>query len=190
MSKYQTTQTGRPYAEVRGYLRQPLELPTVVEETGLLTPSFAILAAYSKDPAGVWRYIGDVTVYAYDESVYASPLYYVRASLNSDNLHEVFWTGCSATLLTIPVSRQTAVIDRVDNSAAPPPAVAGDRYLLDDSVGGVHGDWNGSSANQIVQFNGSVWVSFGPAHRWIVTVTALAADWQYSALAPTGWVEV
>ena len=52
---------------------------------------------------------------------------------------------------------QESVKDIVDNTAAPPTEVSGDRYLLDDTAGGVHADWDGASVNDIVEFNGTTW---------------------------------
>jgi hypothetical protein len=190
LSKYHSEQTGRPYAEVRGYLRQPLELPAVDAVTGLLTPSSAIVAAYATDSAGVWRYVGEAKVWAYDESLSALVKYYCRASLTADDRFEVFWVGCSSTLITLPTIRQAAAIDRVDLTAAPPSEVLGDRYILDDGTGTVHADWDGATLDDIVQFDGSVWVAANQVHGWIVYLSTPAQDWQYSGEQPAGWTEV
>jgi hypothetical protein len=101
-SKYQQTNTGRPWSEVRGYLRDSLGPAEVT--SGELTPTAARIAVYSTNAAGEWRYNAEATVWNYDESgIYAEGLY-VRASLNPDNRFEVYWVSCSATDLTIPES--------------------------------------------------------------------------------------
>jgi len=188
MSKYQTKQSGRPYAEIRGYLRREIELPAVAAE--LLTPTSAPLALYGMDTANEWRHIGEGKVWAYDEALAALPLVYCRASLNPDDRYEVYWTGCTATLLTLPLARQAAVLAIADNTAAPPTEVLGARYLLDTTVGGVHAEWDTGVADDIVEFNGTSWIPVRPGHRWIVNVTDTGADWIYSAISPTGWTVV
>jgi hypothetical protein len=185
VSKYQAQQSGRPYAEVRGYLRREIELPAVAAE--VLTPTSAPLASYGLDSSGLWRHIGETVVWAYDEALAALPLVYCRASLNPDDRFEIYWTGCTATLLTLPLARQRAVLAIADNTTAPPTEVAGARYLLDTAVGGVHAEWDTGVADDIVEFNGSVWVPSRPGHRWIVNVTATGADWSYSVESPVEW---
>lgn len=53
---------------------------------------------------------------------------------------------------------QNSVISIADNTSTPPTEVNGNRYLLDAAGGGVHADWDGAAVNDIVEFNGSVWV--------------------------------
>lgn len=186
MSKYTAKQTGRPYSEVRGYLRRDLELPVVA--AGELTPSSAPVAVYATNSAtGSWRYVGEATVYAYDESMSATVLYYVRATLNGDDRLEVDYSGCSKTLLTLPSIRKAAILAIADNTAAPPTEVLGDRYLLDTTAGGVHADWDGAAADSIVEFNGSAWVESVPGHRWLVLNDDTASDLEYDAESPAGW---
>ena len=99
-TKYQQTNTGRPYAEIRGYLRDDLAAAPVADN--VLSPTSAAVAVYSNDEDDLWRYIGESTVWNYDESADFDEDSYVRASLNSDNRFEVFWASCSATSLTVP----------------------------------------------------------------------------------------
>lgn len=54
------------------------------------------------------------------------------------------------------------VIAIADNTAAPPTEVNGDRYILDETGGGVHANWDGASANDIVEFNGTTWEATTP----------------------------
>ena len=54
------------------------------------------------------------------------------------------------------------VISIVDNTTTPPTEVSGDRYILDETGGGVHADWDGASANDIVEFTDGSWVATTP----------------------------
>lgn len=185
-TKYQQTNTGRPYSEVRGYLRNNLELPVVA--AGELTPSSAPLAVYATHPdTGAWRHVGETTVWAYDESMSALALYYIRATITADATFEVVYSGCSKSLLTLPAIRKAAIIAVADNTAAPPTEVEGDRYLLDTTVGGVHADWDGAAADDIVQFISGSWVAYTPGHRWVVLNNDTATDLEYSAESPAAW---
>ena len=64
-------------------------------------------------------------------------------------------------------SRRRMVIDIVNNTLAPPTEVSGDRYILDNTAGGVHVDWDGALINQIVTFNGTIWVAEVPIEGWV-----------------------
>jgi hypothetical protein len=55
-------------------------------------------------------------------------------------------------------SFQESVLNTVDNTAVPPTEVTGNRYLLDDTGGGVNAAWDGADINDIVEFNGTSWV--------------------------------
>jgi len=102
MAKYTQTNTGRPYSEVRGYLRDTLEAAAVA--SNVLTPKSVALAVYALDPSDVWRYIGEATVWNYDESLTGDEGMYCRASFNSDGRFEVYWLSCDATDLTVPAA--------------------------------------------------------------------------------------
>jgi len=52
---------------------------------------------------------------------------------------------------------QAPVLGIVDNTAAPPTEVTGDRYLLDDT-GVSHANWDGADQWDIVEFDGANWV--------------------------------
>lgn len=67
-------------------------------------------------------------------------------------------------------NRKDAVIDIVDNTLAPPTEVLGARYILDDTAGVVHPDWDGAAKNDIVEFDGSVWVAYTPSEGWTTFV--------------------
>lgn len=68
--------------------------------------------------------------------------------------------------------RQRKVIAIADNTAAPPTEVSGDRYILDETGGGVHANWDGASANDIVEFDGTNWVATTPEEGFVTYVDA------------------
>jgi hypothetical protein len=78
--------------------------------------------------------------------------------------------------LSTGYNRRKAVISIVDNTAVPPTEVSGDRYILDDVSGGVHADWDGASANDIVEFNGTSWVATTPSEGWVAYVDSQDVD--------------
>ena len=71
--------------------------------------------------------------------------------------------------VTSGYSRRKKVVNIVDNTAAPPTEVTGDRYILDFTGGGVHVDWDGASVGDIVEFDGASWISDpdGPIEGWV-----------------------
>lgn len=75
-------------------------------------------------------------------------------------------------------SRRKAVIDIVDNTAAPPTEVSGDRYIL-DNTGASHANWDGASAFDIVEFDGTNWVATTPLEGYIAYVDAEDKDALY-----------
>lgn len=80
---------------------------------------------------------------------------------------------------TDKTQRKIAVIDIVDCTAVPPTEVLGDRYIIDDTVGTVNAQWDGASKNDIVEFDGSVWVASTPMEGWITYVDAQDKDARY-----------
>lgn len=50
----------------------------------------------------------------------------------------------------------------VNNTVVPPTEVSGDRYILSHDGGAPHANYDGASAGNIVEFNGSVWVATAP----------------------------
>ena len=105
----------------------------------------------------------------------------VRATIGAASSAEV-------AAITSGYSRRAAVIARVDNTAAPPTEVSGDRYLL-DATGASHADWDGASANDIVQFDGSSWVSTTPAEGWITYSDGSDTDWLFVDDGSPAWQE-
>jgi len=75
--------------------------------------------------------------------------------------------------------RKAAVIDYVDITAAPPTEVTGDRYILDTTAGTIDAGWDGANRNDIVEFNGSVWVAQTPEEGWIAFVDLQDTDYQF-----------
>lgn len=90
--------------------------------------------------------------------------------------------------LTSSYSRRRMVIARVDNTAAPPTEVTGDRYLL-DATGASHAGWDGAAANDIVEFDGASWVATSPLEGWIVYSDGSNTDWLYVDDGSPGWQE-
>lgn len=78
---------------------------------------------------------------------------------------------------------QNQCIDYVDNTAAPPTEVTGDRYIL-DNTGASHANWDGAAAFDIVQFNGTTWDAYTPANGWRCFVTNENQDRAYISSIP------
>lgn len=58
---------------------------------------------------------------------------------------------------------QNSALDYItDNTAVPPSEVSGDRYILSHDGGAPHANWDGASAGDIVEFNGSTWDAVTP----------------------------
>ena len=58
---------------------------------------------------------------------------------------------------------QPSTLDFVtDNTALPATEVSGDRYILSDAGGAPNAAWDGASAGNIVEFNGTAWVALAP----------------------------
>jgi hypothetical protein len=65
-------------------------------------------------------------------------------------------------------NRRAAVISIIaDNTVAPPTEVSGDRYILSFDGGAPNAAWDGASAGNIVEFDGSVWVATVSAEGWV-----------------------
>lgn len=57
-----------------------------------------------------------------------------------------------------------------DNTAAPPTEVSGDRYVLSHDGGSPHANWDGASAGDVVEFDGSSWVAVTPTTGMFISV--------------------
>lgn len=107
---------------------------------------------------------------------------------NATSKHVYIAVATSAELsaVTANYSRRQSVIARVDNTAAPPTEVSGDRYLLDDT-GASHANWDGSAANSIVEFNGTTWDETPPVEGYVVYNDTDNMDWLYIDDGTPGW---
>lgn len=83
--------------------------------------------------------------------------------------------------------RKAAVIDYVDCTAAPPTESTGDRYILDDTVGTVHANWDGAAKLDIVEFGTVSWAAETPEEGWVTYVDALNMDALYVDDGAPAW---
>lgn len=85
-------------------------------------------------------------------------------------------------------SRRRAVIDYItDNTAAPLTENNSDRYLLAVNGGAPHADYDGASAGDIVEFNGSVWVATPPVEGYVVYDDDSNYDYLYTNDGTPAW---
>ncbi len=124
---------------------------------------------------GIIRYLGN---------------YFNKILDNADDIVEtatrVFVTPSEKTQITTNANsiislegaynRRGKVIDIVDNTLAPPTEVLGDRYILDEVGGGVNAAWDGAIINDIVTFDGLVWIAETPDEGWTVYIDDLNKD--------------
>ena len=62
---------------------------------------------------------------------------------------------------------QESVLEYItDNTQAPPTEVTGDRYILSVDGGTPNAGWDGASAGDLVEFNGSTWDASTPDEGW------------------------
>lgn len=80
---------------------------------------------------------------------------------------------------------QDSVIDYItDNTAAPPSEISGNRYVLSHDGGAPNAAWDGASAGDIVEFNGTTWDATTPTTGMIISVddeTTSLRQWTGSA---------
>lgn len=86
--------------------------------------------------------------------------------------------GAVLDSLTSSYSRRLSVIDIVDNTAVPPTEVLNDRYII-DFTGASNAAWDGASAGDIVEFNGTLWIATTPLEGYISYVDLLNKDALY-----------
>lgn len=84
--------------------------------------------------------------------------------------------------------RKPAVIDIVNCTLVPPTEVTGNRYILDNTAGTVHANWDGAAKNDIVQFDGVAWIAETPAEGWVAYVDDREVDAIYIDDPTTGWI--
>ncbi|OHD22618.1 MAG: hypothetical protein A2Y38_12250 [Spirochaetes bacterium GWB1_59_5] len=75
----------------------------------------------------------------------------------------------------------------VNNTLAPPTEVLGDRYLLSDTGGVPNPAWDGALAGDIVEFNGTIWVSTHPTTSMAVVADDTGYPYVYNAAGH--WVD-
>jgi hypothetical protein len=84
------------------------------------------------------------------------------------------------------LSWKEAVLDIItDNTAVPPAENNGDRYLLSKTGGTPHANWDGASAGDMVQFNGTSWVNETPQDGDAVFVEDVDTGYVYTGSAWT-----
>lgn len=119
------------------------------------------------------------------------PLGYVDDSFNITWYNgAVLLAGEARRLFEFPSGiseRIGEVINIVDCTAAPPTEITGDRYILDDTAGVVHPNWDGAGKLDIVEFNGATWDSQTPQIGWIAFVTVLGTDAHYMENPIPAW---
>jgi len=96
-----------------------------------------------------------------------------------NNLYKSSSTGVGL----IPNRRQA--INYVDCTAAPPSENEGDRYILDDTGGSVHANWDGASKLDVVTFRDGTWYAETPVKGWSVYLTTPNYELKYDG---TGWI--
>jgi hypothetical protein len=96
-------------------------------------------------------------------------------------------SASDVTALETGYSRRSKVIGRVDNTAVPATEVSGDRYLLDETGGGVHADWDGAAVSDLVEFNGTLWVAVTPVEGYVVYNDADGLDWLFVDDGSPAW---
>jgi len=83
---------------------------------------------------------------------------------------------------------QDSALDYIaDNTVVPPTEVSGNRYILSHDGGAPHANWDGASAGDIVEFNGSIWVATSPSTGMMISVddeSSSLRQWSGSA-----WVQ-
>lgn len=94
------------------------------------------------------------------------------------------------SLLSSGGVRQRKVIDIVNNTAAPPSEVSGDRYILDATSGGVHANWDGASPNDIVMFDGALWQASTPEEGWVAYADLKDSDYRFVDDGTPIWEQV
>jgi hypothetical protein len=88
-----------------------------------------------------------------------------RLTTNESNITTL---QSDVSALTSGYSRREAVISIIaDNTAVPPTEVSGDRYILAADGGAPNAAWDGASAGDIVEFNGTTWDAVTPLEGYV-----------------------
>ena len=111
---------------------------------------------------------------------YYSDLYTMFESVDQDVQN--LWDAIASS-----GGRKRAVIDIVDNTLTPPSEVSGNRYILNFLTGGVHANWDGASAGDIVEFDGALWVAEAPEEGIVTFVDNQNSDYRYIDDGTPAW---
>jgi len=68
------------------------------------------------------------------------------------------------------------ILEFVTGASPPPTTVLNDRYVLTGAL--IHADWDGASQNDVVQYNGTIWVNM-TALEGMVAVDLTTCDYNY-----------
>lgn len=119
---------------------------------------------------------------------------YDRLFFKADGLHYVNSSGVDVLVNTIlNLDYQSSVLSIATATSAPPTETLGDRYII-GATGTPHANWDGAANNDIVQFNGTVWVATTPTEGMFTEVEDQNATyfflsswaiWQNQATATT-----
>lgn len=139
----------------------------------------AMIADQGAQNAGDTCFVTDASA---DPDIIAGDATYLYLGLTSATLDD-YRRLTDAEVAMIIFSRGTsqrrpAVLDIVDNSAAPPTEVTGDRYIL-DNTGASHANWDGAPAWSLVQFRGGLWRAENLSSGMTVMSKADNLNYQY-----------
>lgn len=148
------------------------ELETAHEEVDQNVNDLITLSGVSENATSLGTFTGSIIP---DSST-------VKASLQALETYEETTRG-----LVNGLEWQESALDYVvDNTAVPASEVSGDRYVLSHDGGAPHANYDGASAGDIVEFNGSVWVATTPTTGMFISVddeTTLLYYWGGAAWA-------
>lgn len=103
----------------------------------------------------------------------ASPTNYTPASptIVSSHLIGIDTELGNITNLINSFEWQDSALDYItDNTAVPPTEVSGNRYVLSDDGGAPNAAWDGASAGDIVEFNGTTWDATTPTIGMMISI--------------------
>ena len=78
--------------------------------------------------------------------------------------------GNLATLINNWEWQESALDYITDNTLVPPTEVTGDRYVLSHDGGAPNAAWDGASAGDVVEFDGSVWTAVTPTTGMMISI--------------------
>lgn len=121
-------------------------LETAYEETDANVDDLITLSGVAENATDLGTFTGSTIA---DSSTIKAALQSLETSLEAVSGLQIEW--------------QDSALDYVvDNTAAPATEVSGDRYILSHDGGAPNAAYDGASAGDIVEFDGSVWVATTP----------------------------